>query len=378
MRYFYWYLYLLLWLLALIAPYISLRARNCLFAFYCALWAFVFGFKRYDVGNDTPDYVSFFENRGLGMRYGTVDNPFETSEIGFVYIARFLNIFTENATIIFFIIGIFIWYIVYKLYVNHSKLPFLSLFFMLTSLGVMFYTMQIAVRQAISTGVACAGILLIYKSSNGILKTSNINKMMLGLLVLMSSITIHRTTGMIVLSMIIIYFIKINKSMAYVLLSLFTVMALVYANLITQLFDIVLILVDGISDENISLLGDRYAGVSNTATFSKSSFLGWTFLGYARIYFSEKKDLNSYFFKTFLFTCCLQQILQFTGLRMRFLCLYMIIGFIASVPEICAKSKRIYMLYMIAALYFLYLNYDWFTISDVKSDTASLYYFIWQ
>ena len=120
MQFFYWYLYVLLWLFALIAPGLSLKAQNRLLAFYCGVWAFVFGFRRHDVGNDTPSYAAYFENVGVGMGYGTVDKPFDTAEEGFVFISRIINMFTESATIVFLLIGVSLWFLIYQHYKTNS------------------------------------------------------------------------------------------------------------------------------------------------------------------------------------------------------------------------------------------------------------------
>ena len=40
------------------------KINNGYFAIACLLWVIVFGFRGYNVGNDTSEYAAFFDGRG--------------------------------------------------------------------------------------------------------------------------------------------------------------------------------------------------------------------------------------------------------------------------------------------------------------------------
>lgn len=380
MQYFYWYLYVLLWVFVFIAPNIGLKAQQRLMAFYCGIWAFVFGFRRYDVGNDTPGYAAYFENVGTGYGYGTVDRPFETIEEGFWFLSKVVNFFTESATVVFLIIGIALWSLIYQLYKANSKTPLLSLLFMMTITGRMFYTLEIAVRQTVSIIVILAGILCFQKS--GIQSWKNILKSkwaIAGLILCLSSVTVHRTTGILMVFMAFIHFIKINKSIPYLLILGFALFAIFGAATFGQIFDMTMLFIGGFSDENVNLLGDRYIGdVNGKSGFSTGTMLAWVFPTLLTVYLTKKEKINTYFFKTFIFTYCLHQLMQFSTMHERLITLFILMGFTMSIPEICSRKRNIYYAYLLIGGYYVFLSYKMFYNWPLQDDAAVPYYFIWQ
>ena len=380
MHYFYWYLYLLLWFFALLSPNISVKAQERLLGIYCAIWAFVFGFRRYDVGNDTLNYALFFENSGTTGFYGTIDNPDPSFEEGFMALSKFMNFFTNSATFIFLMIGIGVWTFIYYLYKNQSKTPILSLLFMMTITGRVFYTLEIAVRQTISIIVFGFGILFLLKSNIvHWYKIFHSKYALIGFLLCMFSVTIHRTTGLLILLLIFIYFVHLSKFISYVLVGVFTIIAVFSADYFTQLFDGVLLVIEGFSSENVSVLGDRYLGDMETMNYHKSALVAWVIPTLLTIYLSPKSVINTYFFKVFIFTFCLHQLMQFSTLHERLLTPFIILGFTYSIPEICIKNRTIYNLYLLIAFYYVaYIDYKVFMNWPIKIDSAVPYYFIWQ
>lgn len=378
MRYFYWYLYVLLWLFACIAPYISLKAQKRLLALYCAIWAFVFGFRRYDVGNDTIGYAAYFKNKGSGWGYGTVNRPFDTAEEGFVFVSRIINIFTENATVVFLIIGIAVWSMMYLLY-KKSRNPLLSLFFLMTILNVMFYTMQIALRQSISVIVIGCGVLCIYHSCVKNIKDVLRNKWALaGILLCLSSITIHRTTGAFIGLLVLAYYLKLNKKSTFAIILSFTIIGLFAAQLLSNAFDYALVMIGGVTDENINLLADRYEGNMDTNRFSRGGAIAWIILVFSTCFLTKEKDINRFPFKLFVLTFCLHQLLQFSQMHVRVMALPIILSFTACVPNIFHRRSAWYNYYLLLGLMLLALNFNWLSNWDTIADRAVPYYFIWQ
>lgn len=379
MRFYYLYLYLLLWIFAFIAPTISIKAQKKILALYCSIWAVTFGFRRYDVGNDTPGYVAFFENRGSMYGYGTVDNPGETIEEGFVVFSKIINLFTENATIVFLGLGIAIWSVIYLLYLSKSKTPLLSLLIMMTITGKIFYTLEIAVRQSMSIFVVLLGILLIYSSKIGKIKDFTSSKRALaGLLLFLFSIMIHRTTGMLVFILFLLLFLKMNKSICYAVVIFFTMIALFFAESFVQLFDYTLLFVGEFSDENVSLLGDRYMGEIDTKLPIRASLIAWPLPTLLTIYLTKKDHINNFVFKVYIFVFCLHQMMQYSTMHDRLTTLFIIIGFVASVPEICVSKRKWYYTYLLIAMIYIFLDYRMFDSWNVKADAALPYYFIWE
>ncbi len=379
MRYFYWYLYVLLWLFALIAPNIKIKTQKRLLALYCAAWAIIFGFRRYDVGNDTPGYTAFFENIGTGKTYGTIDNPDETLENGFLAISQLINLFTDSSTLIFLLIGIGVWGAVYLLYERLSETPLLSLLFMMTITGKMFYTLGIAVRQTMSIILILYGFIFIIKSGINSCRTILKSKWaLLGLLLLVLSVTVHRTTGIMTLVLLVLYFLRMSKTIAYLMIFAATGIAIFAAPVIGEMFDGILLIVGAFSDETINLLGDRYMGDMTSFDYSGGAMLGWTVPALLTTYLTKKEMVNSFFYKIYIFSLCLNHVIQFSSMHIRLTPLFILLGFVMSVPSICRNNRLWYNFYLLIALFYLYLDYQMFARWDVDFDTAVPYYFLWQ
>ena len=379
MRYFYWYLYVLLWFLAFLGQNLSPKNQKKLLFLYCAIWAFVFGFRRHDVGNDTPGYADFFENIRSTTGYGTVDNPGEDIEEGFVFVSRVVNFFTESSTVIFLLIGIGIWYAIYRLYRDYTKTPLLSLLYMMTITGELFYTLEIAVRQTVSVIVIVFGILYIFKSKIRNIKDALSNLwFIIGAFLCLPSITIHRTTGFLVIVLAILYFLKLSKFYAYFFVGFFTFLAIFAADRISQMFDFALMLIGGLSDENVNLLGERYMGDMTAGDLNRTGLIAWALPAIITIFFSNKEKVYSYFFKFYMFSLCLHMLIQFSSMHTRIMTLFVVLGFTASIPEICSVKTKWYQRYLMFGLLYLILCYRYFMNYNVKLDAAVPYYFLWQ
>ena len=354
-----------------------LKKQKKLLAFYCGIWAFVFGFRRHDVGNDTPGYAAFFENvRGMG--YGTIDNPDESLEGGYLLFSRIINVFTDSSTLVFCLIGIGIWGCAYHLYNKQSHTLLLSFMFMMTITGQMFYTLGIAVRQSLSIIVLIWGINLILKSQVGCWRSILKNKQaMIGLLLCLASITIHRTTGMLVVVLGLMFFLRMTKLRAYVLIALFTCVALFAAPIIGKMFDALMMMIGTFSDDKVNLLGDRYLGDISSYGYSGGAMLAWTIPAFLTTYLTNKDDINSYFFKIYIFAFCLHQFLQFSSMHIRLTPLFILLGFTMSVPKVANYRKIIYNVYLLIGLFYLYIDYRMLKQWDVEADTAVPYFFIW-
>ena len=381
MHYFYWTLFVLLWFFAFRGQNVSLKYQHKLLAVYCAIWAFVFGLRRYDVGNDTPGYADYFNNIGSGSAYGTIDHPFDTIEEGFWLISKFFNFFTENATIVFLVIGALLWTMIFLLYKKQSKTPLLSLLFLMAISGKVFYTLEIAVRQACSIIIILMGVICFINSSISSWRQIYKSKWAIaGLFLFMASVTVHRTTGMLAAILLLVYFIRVNKIICYTLVLGFAVFVFFGAKVFGELFDTALLMVGDVSDDNVNLLAERYMGdvEDGKIGYSSGAMIGCFFPTLLTVYLTHKEKVNGYFFKLFIFTYCLHQLMQFSTMHERLITMYMVLGFTASIPEVCYKNKKMYFLYLMIGLYYLIFTFKMFYDWPLKSDTAVPYYFIWQ
>ena len=314
------------------------------------------------------------------MGYGTVDKPYDTAEEGFVFISRIINLFTNSPTIIFLLVSVTLWLLIYLLYKNISKTPLLALLFMMTITGRMFYTLEIAVRQTFSIIIILSGLFLIRNSGITRWRDLHKNKMaIVGVILLVFSVTVHRTTGALVAVMILLYFIYLNKTIAYILIAIFTIIAIFGAEQFAIVFDRTMFLMGDSTDETLNLLGNRYIGHVETAKIGIVSMFGWLIPSILTIYLTEEKKVNSFFFKMFIFSFCLHMLMQFSNIHERITTLFILVGFTTSIPDICKRNRYFYLLYLIIAFFYIvFIDYRTFANWPVRTDAAVPYFFIWQ
>lgn len=178
--------------------------------------------------------------------------------------------------------------------------------------------------------------------------------------------------------LVLLYFLRLSKNMAYFLIVTFTIIAIWAAPMIGQMFDAALMVVGAFSDEKVNLLGDRYMGDMTNYGYSGGAMIAWTVPALLTTYLSNKKEVNSFFFKTYIFSLCLHQLIQFSTMHIRLTPLFILLGFICAVPAICVNNRFWYNIYLLIGLFYLYLDYKMFTQWDVAMDEAVPYYFIWE
>ena len=367
-------------MLAFLAPSLGKKAENRLAAIYCMVWALFMGLRRHNVGNDTPGYAAYFENNTAGgFEYGTVDKPFEDMEFGFWFISKVINFFTESSTVVFLLISFGIWVFISVLYRRYSQSPLLAilLFFTITvrlpitALGVM-------VRQDVSIIVIGIGLLIILKTGVKSVSAFFHNKVALvGGLICLFSILVHRSTGILIVFLFLLHFVRIPKVLAYVLIVGFTIFAVFFAETISQLFDMTLLIIGDNSSEMTSLLADRYADAMDAETISKGALVAWIVPSLLTVYLSKKEEINTYFFKVFIFSYCLNQLIQFSFMHDRIIALFVIVGFVGIIPYRAVKYRQFYYLYLLMALFNLYVDFKVFS-SWPKDQTEIPFFFVWQ
>ena len=94
MTYIYFFIEIIIFFLFLYSKGRGLKVTNKCLAISCILWTLIFGLRGYMVGNDSPNYAAYFENRNTpGVGYGTINYPGESIEWGFVAITRLRRFF---------------------------------------------------------------------------------------------------------------------------------------------------------------------------------------------------------------------------------------------------------------------------------------------
>ena len=160
-------IYFVLELLAFILVIFDLKKRGGnnkkILLAYCILWGIIAGLRRYDVGNDTPGYVAFFEGTNIkGIGYGTVQYPGETIEYGFVLLSKLLNFISTNGTFFLLVEGLFVYYAIYLTYKNQKYGLWSFLIFMLIANN--FVVLHAMIRQVFSIAFLLIGIYYFQKN----------------------------------------------------------------------------------------------------------------------------------------------------------------------------------------------------------------------
>lgn len=235
--------------------------RNLLIS--CLLWALVAGLRAYSIGNDTLGYTAFFEGTNIkGVGYGTVQFPGDTIEWGFVTLSRFLYYFTENGTFFLLSNGFLVYLSIFLTY--KDKMYGLWGFLIFMAIGNNFIVLNNAIRQSFSIGILLIGIYFIQKLPRKDKSISWYNYVkqpygVIGLLCCVFAGTVHRTSIMLFPLLALVWLIPMTKKLGYVCVSVAFIGSMFFASYIGSFFDAMLTLIGGMSNDNVALLGDRYA-----------------------------------------------------------------------------------------------------------------------
>ncbi len=384
MRFFYFYLYLIGFFLVILVPFLRRRTEKKLLLFYCVLLSLVTGLRGYMVGNDTPSYSYYFSEKFglLFPLYGTIRQPFEGLEWGFVVTTRFLHNISSSPTFLFLVSGFGLWMGVYLLY-RKSNRPLLALLTLIT-LNFSYLSLPLAaVRQTMASAELLFAFYFLkefFKKTQSIKDALYDKYFLSGASLLLLSILTHRAEIFTVLILVLLYFVKFTKKRAFIILTLSLFVFLLGQYYLKDWILIIFSYVSLIDYENIALLGQRYSDILNdTGTeFNNLKVLSWAIPCYATIYWLKDSKLNDYGVKIYIVTVCLMMLLSFQTNGMRMTMQMAFLGFASVLPSICKWNKNNYYIYVIIVGAYLVFDYRLFARWPADIDHVIPYYFVWQ
>ncbi len=372
---------LLMFALMLISMKASTKQRNAFLLICCVLWAFIFGLRGYNVGNDTPYYAGFFEktNPPYGG-YGTYEAPGETIEWGYVVINRFLVFFSDSATFLFLVHGFLLFLIIYNLY--KGKVSSLMSLIWLFSFGAMLTVMMVAMRQSFSVCFVLLSYLMIEKLQNKNLPKRKIIKnkyFCLALCFFIFSITIHRSSIIFFPLLLLVGIIKLNKKITVFILAATFLIATLFSEVLSSMFDMGMLLIGGVEDDKVALLAGRYQDDMENAGASVVSLISRLAPIFITTFLSSKDDINTFPFKSLILGLVIFSLFSSSPVITRIVLVFLILGYSAAIPPCLNKNKIAYLFYLLVTIFYLWRSFG-HLLQDFsnKSNTYIFYQFVWQ
>ena len=367
------YVYIFAELMMLVFVIISRNAsdKQCNFflATSCAMWALIFGLRGYEVGNDTPSYTGFFEltNTDNGS-YGTYEAPGESIEWGYVVLNRFLAFFSDSATFLFLVHGIFLFLMLFLIYRNNRN-SVMSLLWMMT-FGDTIAMMMVALRQSFSICFVLASLVLIegaYQQCTEKKEIIHERAFWGGLICFIFAMTIHRTSVIFLPLLVMLYFLRVNKKIVYLFLTLAFVISLLFSDYISEIFDMSMLLVGGVEDDKINLLAERYGLEMENEGASIISKTALILPVYLATYFTDTEKINTLFFKCLVFGVILFLLFSSSTVITRIILLFVVLGYSVIIPPIVNEKWRIYVFYLLYTAYFMWRAFVHFAANMTSS-----------
>lgn len=350
----------------------------------CVTWALLFGLRAYTVGNDTPNYAAYYENRNTPyIGYGTVDHPGDSIEWGFVAITRLLHTFSHSASFFFLVVAITLFFGIYKIYQKEAKSNATWCFLLLTITGLTFIGLISMMRQTMSISALLLSIYFFYsfqseREKNWKCWTKNMN-LIFSISCAIISILIHRTSIMLFGGLLLLLLWKNNRKISFIAIISSFVISIFYGNIISNTMDIVLNFIGSISDDKIALLGNRYEDtMHDTAGSSLIRRFSYLIPVLVTIKYTEDKDLNSFCFKCMLVAFIGLFCFSVSYMMNRLVTVYLVLGMCKFVPPLAMKKgSKLHFFYISVTLYYLwriFVAYENWPVTD----SILPYYFFWQ
>ena len=357
----------------------SIKKQNKYLVFILSVWCLLFGLRHESVGNDSPGYAAFFEGHGSNLMYGTINNPGDTIEWGFVEISRCLHYLSSSYTLFFFAISLMFLIPMYFYYKDKKCCIWSLLLFIVMSKS--FFVLPVMIRQTMSIGLVLTSLLLLNIVNNEFdYKNFFHNKKnIIGVTLFVISIFVHRTSLLLFPLLLGLIFIRINKKTCYIVIVLTFVIAMFSREIISTYFDLMLSFVGSFSDSNISLLQARYEEDFTARDFSLVRASFWTLTFLLSVWCTNKEDVNKYNYKCLIFAFVLYMLLGTSSMGLRISVIFQFIGFSAIVPSTIIANKRKKYLFALLTLAFIvncYSNFEKWAIEDM--DSGLPYYFFWE
>lgn len=371
----------LLFLLSLYSIRLNyLKFKRCLILI-CFIWICIFGLRSVLVGNDTSNYVSFFLNKSSGMGYGDL-NGLSDIEPGLIFITRIIKLISDSYTVWFLIIATWLWIAIYKLYIlvtDYKKIaPSLLAIFLVANT---FVTLMVAMRQATAICVFLTGLILVIKNNyvDGKIKFNFENKLqLLGILLIFSSVLIHKSIILLVPIVIGTQFLKVtrNKMIFFVLISF--MISILFSDSIGSLFNLFFVSfgqlgIDFVNSDVMDVYSEDFGGNTQKIT----TYIAWALPAIVTIRLSNENEIQDLFFKIYILSVCIFLLLSKTFLIERINSPLMLLGFTRFWPTIATKKSKwrvAYLCFLLLLLVNAFLRYNnWPT-----NDSCIPYYFFWE
>ena len=357
----------------------NIKVQNKYLGYVLSVWCLLFGLRHESVGNDSSGYATFFEGNGSNYMYGTINNPVESIEWGFVEISRYLHYLSNNYTFFFFVVSLIFTIPMYFYYKDKKCCIWSLLLFIVMSKS--FFGLPVMMRQTMSIGLVLTSILLL-KNARIVFDYKYIiqnKKIIFGVALFVLSIFVHRTSLILFPLLLGLYFIRINKKICYIVVFMTFAITMLNRELISNYFDLMLSFVGGFSDSNINLLQARYEDDFTARDFGLVRASAWTLTLLLSVWSTKMEDINKYNFKCLVFAFVLYMLLGTSSMGLRISVIFQIIGFSVIVPQTIHVNKRSKILFAILTLAFIVNSYSNFEKWSIETmDSGLPYYFFWE
>lgn len=347
-------------------------------------WGVLFGLRAYDVGNDTDLYYRFYTGQDV-LGLGTYEFSSETTEYGFTFIANLLHRISDNPTFFFLFSAIVAFLSVYQFYKDKENGMWGLLCFFIMSAS--FASFIIAMRQSLSITMIFVGILLItlshgnnstYNSKLEKASTDNF-RFYIGIIICLLAITVHRSTLILLLLMIVCYCIHWNKKTAYITVVLVFVLSNLFSSIIGGFFDLALSMVGGISEDNINLLAERYKDNFNSSSMTILKVSSWCIPLLFTVRNTKEEVIKSFQFSCLMVGFILYILFGSATMCIRMSMMFQLIGFGLFIPKAVNNNKKLRLLYLSFTLLYFYSAYQTYARWIPNQDDSTLpFYFIWE
>lgn len=383
------YIQILMFLLVLICKKQTQKMQNKYIFCILLLWGIVFGLRSFDCGNDTYMYHRFFSGEYIsGLGTYMIDS--DSEEIGFTIVANLLHRISDETTFFFLTTAIAAFLVIYPFYRNNSTGLWNLLCFFIMSASFSSYI--IAMRQSISMILIFLGIYffkLFFDSQSRsdertkkkqpfkITQIWRNRNLLIGVCLCFFAIFVHRTTILLLPLLLIVNFLKFNRTTATITIVTVFVLSLSFTSTIGHFFDVILAYVGGLSNDNVNLLAERYENNFGSSSITTLKLLSWCvpMLVTARV--SSETRMKSFQFTCLMIGFILYILLGSSTMCIRISMMFQLIGFAMFVPEEVNKNKKLYWIYIVFTILFFYSayqNYERWIVSPYDSTLPFLFF----
>lgn len=309
----------------------------------CLLIFLVSSFRNELIGNDTIQYLRFFDLiNGANLNH-YIDNGY--FEVGYIYINYFIKLISDSKLFFLTITSAFIYFGIFRFIYKNSKNEFMSL--LLFVLLLYFFESMSAIRQYLAISI----ILLSFDNIRN-------KKLIKYIISVVLALLIHKS-AIICILLYFVYNIKIDKKTKFILLFITLLLSLVGANFISS----------------ILLRFNFYTSyLDRLGTIKLASFIGMiiNILIYLFVSFRHTKDKESEFFINVAFISMLLSILTLNFSILGRLSLYFeifsLISIVNSIFSIKTVKNRLLFSIILLTCCFSYmyvivvLRPDWYMV----------------